>query len=283
MTDGQPGGWIFNALPYMEQQVLYRSSAGLTGTTKMSAVTAMLATPLSATICPSRRPVQTYPLTASSGGDSAAVLTYWPSNSIATVSEGTAMGRTDYAGNGGLSTYGNNMSGLAEYLTSWDWTTTFPTVSDMDALMQTPAFKSVLASIQQNPNSVGIFCPLITVSIADVSDGTSNTYLCGEKSIMPAGYETGLDPGDDLCLYVGYCSDNLRWASSPPALNDAPRRDYPGFSWGCGFGSTHFSGCNFAFCDGSVHLISYGISPSVHMSLTNRKDGAVIDLSDVLK
>ena len=28
-----------------------------------------------------------------------------------------------------------------------------------------------------------------------------------------------------------------------------------------------------AFCDGSVHPISYAIDPSVHQSLGNRKDG----------
>ena len=278
----QPGGWIFNALPYLEQQPLYRSSAGLSGAAKTSAVTTMLATPLSATICPSRRPVQTYPMTSASGGDSVTILSYWPSNNIANVSEGAAMGRTDYAGNGGQNAGGGNMGGLADYLTSWDWTTTFPTVNDVDALMQTPAFKTVWASIQQNPNAVGIFSPLVTVSVADISDGTSNTCLCGEKSIMPAGYETGVDPGDDLCQYVGYCSDIVRWTSPPPWLSDAPRWDYPGFSWGCGFGSPHANGCNFAFCDGSVHLIGYGISPAIYSSLMNRRDGAAIDVSDVL-
>jgi prepilin-type processing-associated H-X9-DG protein len=118
-----------------------------------------------------------------------------------------------------------------------------------------------------------------TVTMADVSDGTSNTYLCGEKSIMPLVYETGVDMGDELCQYVGYNSDIVRWASPPPMLSDVPRHDQPGYSWGCGFGSIHWSGCNFAFCDGSVRLINYGVSSTVHYNLANRRDGAAVDAS----
>jgi prepilin-type N-terminal cleavage/methylation domain-containing protein/prepilin-type processing-associated H-X9-DG protein len=270
----QPGGWIFNALPYMEQEVLYRSTAGLTGAAKTTAVTTMIATPLAATLCPSRRPVRDYPLISISGHDSAAVLSNWAANNVANVSDGMGLARNDYAGNGGA---GSSMSGLAGYLTSWDWMTTFPTVSDIDALMDTTAFKTVLASI--NNDSIGIFRPFGAATIADINDGTSNTLLCGEKSIMPAGYETGIDPGDELCQYVGYNADVIRWASPPPMLSAQPHPDFPGYSWGCGFGSTHFGGCNFAFCDGSVHMIGYGISPSIFMSLMNRKDGVALDAS----
>jgi prepilin-type processing-associated H-X9-DG protein len=51
----------------------------------------------------------------------------------------------------------------------------------------------------------------------------------------------------------------------------------PGFDFRLRFGSPHSSGCNFAFCDGSVRTVSYQIDPEVHRRLGNRKDGLPID------
>ena len=45
------------------------------------------------------------------------------------------------------------------------------------------------------------------------------------------------------------------------------------------FGSAHSSGCNFVFCDGSVHTISYSIDGLTYMYLGNRKDLQAIDAS----
>ena len=38
-------------------------------------------------------------------------------------------------------------------------------------------------------------------SVADVTDGLSNTYLLGEKYLDPDYYETGQDAGDDDTMY----------------------------------------------------------------------------------
>ena len=37
--------------------------------------------------------------------------------------------------------------------------------------------------------------------------------------------------------------------------------------------------CNMAFCDGSVHQISYGVSHTIFDQLSNRADGDAIDAS----
>ena len=50
----QPGGWIFNLLPYMELQSLYDLQSGKSGTARTTAAAEMAQTPVSAWYCPSR-------------------------------------------------------------------------------------------------------------------------------------------------------------------------------------------------------------------------------------
>lgn len=104
---------------------------------------------------------------------------------------------------------------------------------------------------------------------AQLVDGSGHTYLVGEKYVLQSG---AVDPGDDQSMYSGYDYDTFRWGKrdSPPLMDagaSAPDR----------FGSPHPAGCNFVFCDGSVHAIDYGIDPKVHRRLANRQDGLPID------
>jgi prepilin-type processing-associated H-X9-DG protein len=45
------------------------------------------------------------------------------------------------------------------------------------------------------------------------------------------------------------------------------------------FGGPHPGGCQFVFCDGSVHSISFTVDSVVYQRLANRKDGQVVDES----
>jgi prepilin-type processing-associated H-X9-DG protein len=42
------------------------------------------------------------------------------------------------------------------------------------------------------------------------------------------------------------------------------------------FGSAHAVGCNFVFCDGSVHTMSYDIDAEIVRRLCNRCDGLTV-------
>ena len=109
------------------------------------------------------------------------------------------------------------------------------------------------------------------IKLADVTDGTSNTYLIGEKYIGPNHYATGTATSDNEAALIGDNGDISRWTYL------LPYPDTPGYNTWYNFGSAHANGFQMAFCDGSVQMMNYTIDPLVHSYLGNRKDGEVID------
>ena len=88
------------------------------------------------------------------------------------------------------------------------------------------------------------------IKIVDIRDGTSNTYLLGEKYLNPDNYANGNDAGDNEDAMMGYNQDTGRWTTNSPA-HPPDRRHPPRFSGSGGFGSAHPVGFQMAFCDGS--------------------------------
>jgi prepilin-type processing-associated H-X9-DG protein len=121
------------------------------------------------------------------------------------------------------------------------------------------------------------------IKMCEITDGTSCTYMLGEKYMNPNDYFTGIDPGDNQSLFCGWNSDNYRitGAGSQPRPPDPapmpPMQDTPGLTNVQIFGSAHSNGFHMAFCDGSVQRINYSIDGAVHACLGNRKDGVTID------
>ncbi len=308
----QPGGWLFNILPYLEQGTLYKLQQGKTfgtvGQSEEAAACVVAATPLAAMYCPSRRPVQTYPqktfytglgsgldATVGSLGTNMGQALFCYDASATTLTESMETGVTntahsDYAGNGFVfsdgTTAANNFFGTV--LTSGTYAA--------DQTLTPASIESIRASMQDTgAGQGGIFYYSLTTTMAQISDGTSNTYLCGEKYINSEHYLDGLDysegaNGDSICDYEGYDADMIRFCANtnPDGYTAAiwtqqpimtPKQDYPGFFDNGIFGSAHAGMCNMAFCDGSVHQISYGISPQIHWELGNRADGNALDAS----
>ena len=90
----QPGGWIYNVLPYIEQRPLHDlgDGLGLATAAELAAATQCAVTPLAVLYCPTRRPAAVYPWSAQSW------FTFRPGNMNRPVS---GVARNDYAICGG--------------------------------------------------------------------------------------------------------------------------------------------------------------------------------------
>ena len=123
----------------------------------------------------------------------------------------------------------------------------------------------------------GLIARMSQIRAAAALDGLSNVYLLGEKYVAADQYEEGADVGDRSILYAGYSMSNVRWATVPPAQDEA-EKERPS-----AFGSAHAEVWNAAFGDGSVRSMSYDIDPEVHKNLAARAprfEGEVLGAED---
>lgn len=247
----QPGGWIFNTLPYVEQDNVYNLQVGKTGSARTAAAKQMLQTPIAMFNCPSRRPAKLRKVGT------------WDSRQRTprfTDSTETAA-RADYAGNGGdvYTDAGNGGSPLQYY-----------GVDDASQALSA-AGQAGWAKIAAISN--GVFYPGSYISEADIRDGLTNTIYVGEKYVNVDMYENPENGGDNESMYIGDNADIVRWANS----SYPPVQDRVGFVGVYNFGSAHGSGFNVSLCDGSVRSMSYSIDLEVFRRLGSRKDGMVVD------
>jgi prepilin-type N-terminal cleavage/methylation domain-containing protein len=254
----QPGGWIFNTLPYLEQGGLYRRSKGLSGTTKLDAAAAMCGTPIPVLNCPSRRESKPYPaivgptLPQSVTPRNAATLTH--------------VALSDYAANGG-SVFVDITMGPSH----WNY-------SDPPnyAVADSAAGRAELTAISRL--CVGVVGVATMIAVNDITDGTSSTLFCAEKYLSPDYYEVNNndwgDLGDNETMYLGNTWDIIRFTDRPPY------QDRAGFDPRWAFGSSHAGGFNACTCDGAVRMISYAIDKGVFRSLGDCGDGKTVRLEE---
>ena len=98
----------------------------------------------------------------------------------------------------------------------------------------------------------------------------ATVHICPEKYLSVSNQTSGADHGDDWSMYTGYQDDVHRSTFQPPARDGDETRT-------CRFGSLHPATWNAAFCDASVHGLTYHIDPRVHRLLGNRSDETVLD------
>ncbi len=114
---------------------------------------------------------------------------------------------------------------------------------------------------QRVQDTHGMFMENNAMKIADVTDGTSNTFQIGERDTQYGRGATWIgtrNPRGALARGIYYVTANIR-----PPLNS----QNPPFPWNssanravqAGFSSLHTGGANFSYVDGSVHFISQTI------------------------
>lgn len=246
----QPGSWCYNLLPYSELGAIHDLGIGLPDVERRKLGAAMFATPIAGFTCPSRRPARAW--------------TFIYSGKVVNSDDNGKAGRSDYAANIG------NLTPCQQ-----------PDPGPM-TLGEGTNWKE-----GDNPDSEwirrtrynGIVFQRSQITSAQITDGMSKTYLIGEKFMDPGYYKSGISPGDDQSMYVGFDRDNNRSGNSlhPPMRDKSmpliwiPGDDERVIDWN--FGSAHSTGYNMAFCDGSVRQIDYDISFELHSILSGRHDG----------
>jgi prepilin-type N-terminal cleavage/methylation domain-containing protein len=182
--EAQPGGFVYNILPFIEETALHDLGSGLPMSQQLQASAQRVATAIPIFNCPTRR--EPIPYENNQGG------------SIRGSAPVTVSGRTDYAGNGGdlFVFYG----------------------SGPETLEQGDAPGYAWPSMESNTGLVYLRSKIQTKQIVD---GTTNTYFVGEKYVNPDYYTTGQDPGDNESMYSGDDYDVARWAAVRP-VGDRP-------------------------------------------------------------
>jgi prepilin-type processing-associated H-X9-DG protein/prepilin-type N-terminal cleavage/methylation domain-containing protein len=246
----QPGGWCYNILPYVEQQDLHSWGAGEESAAKSDAATRRIETPLPLFYCSSRRSCKNYHFKPSTG--------CLPAN----YDNLDVAAKTDYAANGGDVCAEVCTRGPASYEQA----------------------ENGLYEKWSDPNDFnGIVFQRSVVRLDDIQDGSSSTYLIGEKFYI---IDAIGQAGDDRSLFNGADWDMIRYTfdrndnEAQPhrdIIDGSPVRNEYNFAWG----SPHPNGFNMSFCDGSVRSIPFSIDFKVHRNLANRRDGEVVDKTEI--
>jgi len=234
----QPGGWIYSLLPYLEQEALHSLGRGASSAQKESELTQVMQTPLRVLHCPSRRTAKLFP--------------YVGRFALYNVGRPNLAAKCDYAGNGG---------------------TEVVEATEGPSAMTPAAFAAY--AWPDTRKVTGVFYVRSVVGIPNITDGTSQTYLVGEKHVARVPHDPeNRDRGDDQTAYIGDDIDIRRWTDR------ALRRDSQSHD-SLAFGSAHADGCHFVFADGAVRLVHYGIDPEIHARLGNRQDGQTVNMGEL--
>jgi prepilin-type N-terminal cleavage/methylation domain-containing protein/prepilin-type processing-associated H-X9-DG protein len=152
-------------------------------------------------------------------------------------------------------------------------TTTFSSPGYLD---EKPTVTALCDYAASNYEETGVVRYRLPTRIIEITDGTSNTLMVGEKRLNLRVLGQA-QKDDDTGYASGFDADVVRYTNRTPRQDlNAPSGDGDGR-----FGSSHPGRFNAVFCDGSVRSVSYSVNGTVFKNLGNRNDGQVIDLNNL--
>ncbi|MCH2210767.1 MAG: DUF1559 domain-containing protein [Fuerstiella sp.] len=105
-----------------------------------------------------------------------------------------------------------------------------------------------------------------SLGVRDVSDGTSNVIVIGEKTPSFHSFVAWADPASTTIIHNA--AINSGWK-----INDGPITSGAGYPWGAGANSYHTGGCFYTLADGSVQFVSEDMDLLTFQQLGNIQDG----------
>jgi prepilin-type N-terminal cleavage/methylation domain-containing protein len=186
----QPGGWIYNLLPYVELGYLREAGQGLPPAAQRQELTNLVQVRIPIFTCPSRGAPLLSPAAAK-----------WVPRNADWIRE---IAKSDYAVNGG-----------DYFIESSVWEG--PLTLEQGDTGQYPWTDQSLLT--------GVCFQRSEIRPAMILDGLSQTYLLGEKYVSRRNYDTADDEGYNESMYHGSSIDLTRWVQQTPRL-DADEIDY---------------------------------------------------------
>jgi prepilin-type N-terminal cleavage/methylation domain-containing protein/prepilin-type processing-associated H-X9-DG protein len=260
--DLQTAGWLYQILPYIEQENMFRLTDATAGNrvalgpplfqagdfmTRVDLDTGPRGGPLSNTgpvkiyFCPSRRPAQLY--------------------------DGWRRVKSDYAA---------VVPGPRVPLQGWET----PENTFWD---QGTRYGIISRGLEGDPPTRKV----AKITMTAISDGTSNTMAIAEKFVSTVDYGNWAF-SEDKGAFHGFDNGYARSTVNNPsyfapgnpardaAIPDSGANGSPGWRSAFVFGSAHPSGINAVFGDGSVRHIRFGLAPDVFNATGHIADGSVI-------
>jgi prepilin-type processing-associated H-X9-DG protein len=258
----QPSGWYYNIIPFTELASL-RKIAGdgkpdeITPQQK-SAGRDRVRVRVDIFLCPSRRGQTEFPYTSG-------IPDYF------NVDRPDVVARNDYAACAGSLYNESSLGGPAPGPAAIGG-------SNMpDPFAYTKYFphsvgQTVYNGTTEIPRGNGVTLVMSETRIAQITDGTTNTILYGEKHIPRSDYDTSGGAANNQGWDLGFDTDVNRWTKIAP-LNDSGVNSEGKDQLDkilnelSQFGGPHPAGCQFVFCDGSVKTIVYGADGEVFKAL----------------